>query len=143
VPRYLNLRTPSPVLGLSRISEPEVILTEGPFDWLTAVQWGLPAAALAGSNVKMATLEALARFRRVFVVMDSDTAGRRASGELSSTLGNKALPVQLPSGVKDLNDLGRLPEGRRLFEQCLAEARPRKETKRWATNASGALPSAA
>jgi DNA primase len=142
-PRYLNLRTPSPVLGLSRVSGQEVILTEGPFDWLTAVQWGFPAAALAGSNVSKAALLALARFRGVFVVMDSDTAGRRATDELSSALGRKALPVQLPGGVKDLSDLGRLPGGRRLFERCLAEARPGKETTRWATNASAALPSAA
>lgn len=142
-PRYLNLRTPSPVLGLSRITGPEVILTEGPFDWLTAVQWELPAAALAGSNVSKAALRALSRFRRIFVVMDGDAAGRRATNELSSALGSKALPVELPGGVKDLSDLGRLPEGRRLFEQCLAEARPGKETKRWATNAFGVLPSAA
>jgi DNA primase len=142
-PRYLNLRTPSPVLGLSRVSEPEVILTEGPFDWLTAVQWGLPAAALAGSNVTKATLQALARFRRVFVVMDSDAAGRRATGDLSSALGSRALPIQLPGGVKDLNDLGQLPEGRTLFERCLAEACPGKEATRWDTNASAALSSAA
>jgi DNA primase len=141
-PRYFNLRTPSPVLGLSRVTGPEVILTEGPFDWLTAVQWGLPAAALAGSNVSKAALRALARFRRVFVVMDNDAAGRRATGELSSALGSKALPVELPTGVKDLNDLGRLPEGRQLFERCLAEARPGKETTRWDTNASAALASA-
>jgi DNA primase len=142
-PRYLNLRTHSPVLGLSRITGPEVILTEGPFDWLTAVHWDLPAAALAGSNVSKAALRALSRFRRIFVVMDGDAAGRRATNELSSALGSKALPVELPGGVKDLNDLGRLPEGRRLFEQCLAEARSGKETKRWATNAFGVLPSAA
>jgi DNA primase len=142
-PRYLNLRTPSPVLGLSRVSGPEVILTEGPFDWLTAVQWDLPAAALAGSNVSKAALRALARFRRVFVVMDSDAAGRRATDELSSALGNKALPVELPDCVKDLNDLGTLPGGRQLFERCLAEARPGKGATRWDTNASGALPSAA
>ena len=142
-PRYLNLRTPSPVLGLSRVRGPDVILTEGPFDWLTAVQWGLPAAALTGSHVSRAAFQALARFRRVFVVMDSDAAGRRATDELSSALGARALAVQLPDGVKDLNDLGRVPEGRRLFEQCLAEARSGKETTRWAINASAALPNAA
>src|SRR5690606_37717028 len=35
-PRYLNLRTPSPLLGLSRVEGEEVVVTEGPFDWLTA-----------------------------------------------------------------------------------------------------------
>jgi DNA primase len=142
-PRYLNLRTPSPMLGLSRVTGPDVILTEGPFDWLTAVQWDLPAAALAGSNVSKTAIRALARFRRIFIVMDSDAAGRRATDELRSALGSKALSVELPGGVKDVNDLGRLPEGRRLFEQSLAEARAGKETTRWDTNASAALPSAA
>ena len=107
------------------------------------MQWDLPAAALAGSNVSKAAVRALARFRRVFVVMDSDAAGRRATDELSSALGSKALLPELPGGVKDLNDLGRLPEGRQLFERCLAEARPGKETTRWDTNASAALPRAA
>lgn len=131
-PRYLNLRLPTPLLGLGLVRGDELVVTEGPFDWLTAVQWGLPAVALLGTHVSRSTERALARFRRVYLALDADEAGRRATAALMSALGARAIPVELPSGVHDLNDLGRSPAGREAFQRCLEHATHRKET-RWQT----------
>jgi DNA primase len=130
--RYLNLRLPTPMLGLGLVRGDEVVVTEGPFDWLTAVQWALPAVALLGTRVSRSTIQALSRFRRVFLALDSDEAGRRATGQLMSALGSRAIPVELPSSVHDLNDLGRTPAGREAFLSCLEIALKRRET-RWQT----------
>ena len=130
--RYLNLRLPTPLLGLGRVRGDQVIVTEGPFDWLTAVQWGMPAVALLGTRVSRSTIQALSRFRRVCLALDSDEAGRRATEELMSALGSRAMPVELPSGVHDLNDLGRTPAGREAFQRRLEIALNRREM-RWQT----------
>lgn len=118
-PRYLNLRITTPLLGLGRIGGDQVIVSEGAFDWLTLVQWRLPAVALLGTRVTKRTTEGLQRFRRVYIALDSDDAGRRASAELAAAVGSRAAVVELPHGVHDLNDLGRSPEGRQAFERCL------------------------
>src|SRR5690606_37824027 len=34
-PRYLNLRTEKPILGLDHVKGDALVLVEGPFDWLT------------------------------------------------------------------------------------------------------------
>jgi len=130
--RYLNLRLPTPLLGLGFVRGDEVVVTEGPFDWLTAVQWGLPAVALLGTHVSRPAERALARFRRVYLALDADEAGRRATEQLMSALGSRAIPVELPSGVHDLNDLGRSDDGAEAFQRCLEIAVRRNET-RWQT----------
>ena len=114
-PRYLNLRVATPLLGLDLVQSGQVVVTEGPFDWLTAVQWGRPAVALLGTRVSRSTERALARFRRVYLA-----------------LGSRAMPVELPFGVHDLNDLGRAPGGGEAFQRCLEIAVRRNET-RWQT----------
>ncbi|MDP2674568.1 MAG: CHC2 zinc finger domain-containing protein [Dehalococcoidia bacterium] len=131
-PRYLNLRLPTPLLGLGQVRGEQVVVTEGPFDWLTALQWSLPAVALLGTHVSRPTERALMRFRRVYLALDSDEAGRRATATLMLALGSRAIPVELPPGVHDLNDLGRSPDGREAFQRCLEIALKRKET-RWQT----------
>jgi DNA primase len=120
-PRYLNLRRATPLLGVDLVRSDEVVVTEGPFDWLTAVQWGLPAVALLGSRVSHSMVQALSRFRRVYLALDSDEAGRRAAAQLAAELDCRAATVELPSDVHDLNDLGRLPDGREAFLRCLEE----------------------
>ncbi|MFQ5808197.1 MAG: CHC2 zinc finger domain-containing protein [Armatimonadota bacterium] len=131
-PRYLNLRLPTPLLGLSLARGDEVVVTEGPFDWLTAIQWGLPTVALLGTHVARSAAQTLSRFRRVYLALDADEAGRRAAARLLSALGPRAIAVELPPGVHDLNDLGRSPAGREAFQRCLELAIRRKET-RWDT----------
>jgi DNA primase len=121
-PRYLNPRVAAPLLGLDRVQGHELLVTEGPFDWLTAVQWGLPALALVGSRVSRATVRALCGFRRVFVALDSDAAGRRAAAQLAAELGPRARLVELPSGVKDISNLACRQDGQDIFHRCLAAA---------------------
>ena len=129
-PRYMNLRLPTPMLGLASVHEQgEVIVAEGVFDWLTLVQWGLPALALLGTRISKHVIEALGRFRLVYIALDSDEAGRRASAELASALGPRAMVVELPAGIHDLNDLGRSADGRQAFERCLELATDGKENQ--------------
>jgi DNA primase len=118
-PRYLNLSLPKPLLGLHLLRRDEVIVTEGPFDWLTAVQWGLPAVALLGTHLSQSAIQALARFRRVYLALDNDDAGQRAASQIASALDGRGVIVELPPGVHDLNDLGRLRNGRKAFQRCL------------------------
>jgi len=132
-PRYLNLRIATPLLGLDLVRGDRVVITEGPFDWLTAVQWGLPAVALLGTRVSRSSVKALTRFRQLYLALDSDEAGRRAAAQLAAEFRGRALIVDLPPGVHDLNDLGRLPGGREAFLSCLQQANDRKE-KRWHTD---------
>ena len=132
MPRYLNLRLSTPLLGLGLVCGADVVVTEGPFDWLTAVQWGLPAVALLGTHVSRSAERALMRFRRVYLALDADEAGRRAAATLMSALGPRATAVELPPGVHDLNDLGRSLAGAEAFQRCLEHATHRKET-RWDT----------
>lgn len=120
-PRYLNLRVATPMLGLDLVRSDRVVVTEGPFDWLTAVQWGLPVVALLGTRVSRSTVQALSRFQRVYLALDSDEAGRRAAAQVAAELDSRTAIVDLPCGVHDLNDLGRLPGGREAFLQCLLE----------------------
>jgi hypothetical protein len=105
----------TPLLGLDLVRSDQVVVTEGPFDWLTAVQWGLAAVALLGTRVSCSTVQALARFRRVCLALGSDEAGQRAAAQLAGELTGQALIVDLPAGVHDVNDLGRLPGGREAF----------------------------
>jgi DNA primase len=118
-PRYLSLRLPAPILGLRSEQEDEVLLTEGPFDLLTARAWGLPAVALLGTRVSPGVVAALRRFRRVYTALDADPAGTRATRALAEALGARVVPVLMPDGAGDVNDLAQLPDGRRRFLAAL------------------------
>ena len=130
-PRYMNVRLPTSLLGLANVDAQDlVIVAEGVFDWLTLVQWGLPAIALLGTRISKHMVEALGRFRLVYIALDSDEAGQRASAELASALGARAMVVELPVGIHDLNDLRRTADGRQAFERCLELATDEKDD-RW------------
>lgn len=120
-PRYLNLRTEKPILGLGRVTGDAVVLVEGPFDWLTAVGWGFDAAALLGTRTSERVLRQLDRFGQVYLALDNDEAGHDATGNLTEILGNRAIPVHLPPGVSDVSALAK--EGRRAtFISCILRA---------------------
>ncbi len=121
-PRYLNLRLPKPLLGLASAKGEAVVVTEGPFDWLTAVEWGFWAVALLGTRVPGKVAQSLERFEDVYLVLDPDEAGREATKELHERLGDRAVPVALPPGVSDLNGLGLRPDGRSIFARCILQA---------------------
>ena len=49
--KYLGLPGERPILGFERAAgRREVYLTEGVFDWLTAVSWHLPAFSTCGTD---------------------------------------------------------------------------------------------
>jgi len=129
-PRYLNLRAASPLLGLARarlVGSEAVVVTEGPFDWLTACSWAIPAVALLGTHVSQPAVQALRLFARCYVALDADDPGRRAAAALAADLGPRAAPVTLPRGVHDLNELGQRRDGRAVFLRSLRESRTRME----------------
>jgi DNA primase len=121
--KYLGLPGEKPVLGFERAAgRREVFLTEGAFDWLTAVSWNLPAFSTCGTEFPADRLGWLARARVIFGVLDADRAGHEAAQRFGTVLGRRWVPLELPTGT-DLNDLGCRPGGRRLFFTLLAEAR--------------------
>ena len=122
-PKYRGLSLPKPILGYERVrSRPRVFVTEGAFDYLTGVGWGLPICALLGTQVRAERLTFLQRSRRVLVVFDNDEPGRESGAALARRLGARAHIVGLPESVKDLNDLGRRPDGRAEFFRLVKEA---------------------
>ena len=122
-PKYRGLSLPKPVLGYERArGRPRILVTEGAFDYLTGVSWGLPICALLGTQVRAQRLAFLERARRVLIVFDNDEPGRQAAGELAERLGPHARVVRLPEGAKDLNDLARCADGRAAFFALAKEA---------------------
>lgn len=133
-PKYRALSLPRPLLGYERTrGHSRVFLTEGPFDWLTLVGWGLPACALLGTRPGRDTLRLLGRAREIVLVLDRDDAGREATEHLATEIGNRARVVELSEGVKDVNELGAQPDGRETFFRLLDETVRRQ---RDATSAS-------
>jgi DNA primase len=122
-PKYRGLSLSKPILGYERVrGRPRVFITEGAFDYLTGVAWGLPMCALLGTQVRAERLSFLQRAKRVLVVFDDDAPGREAAANLAQSLGSKARVVSLPEGVKDLSELATQPHGRATFFQALREA---------------------
>jgi DNA primase len=120
--KYLTPPGDKPVLGFERaIGRRRVFLIEGAFDWLTGVSWNLPAFSTLGTDLPMDRLGWLARADVVFGVLDADRAGREAAERYGAALGGRWRPLALPDGC-DLNDLGRQPDGRRLFFGLVAAA---------------------
>jgi DNA primase len=126
-PRYRGLTLPKPLLGYERVrGRRRLFVTEGPFDYLTGVRWGLPICALLGTHVRAGRLSFLERVERVLLVFDRDEPGQVAAADLAARLGARARIVVLPEGVKDLNDLGRCPDGRASFFQAVHDAESRR-----------------
>jgi DNA primase len=122
-PRFQSLPGPKPVLGVRAVAASRVVvLTEGLFDWLTLVQWGLPALATLGCHSLERVVSAVSGCRRVYLAMDADDAGQEATARLTTLLGDRAVSVILPNAVKDVADLAVIPGGRRLFLDALWRA---------------------
>lgn len=129
-PRYLNLRLPSPLLGLEQVRRAgarAAVVTEGPFDWLTLCTWRLPGVALLGTHVSREALASLRSLGRLYLALDADGAGHQASGRLSSALGARATVAPLPGGAHDLSELGLRPDGRAAFLASLQQAQSREK----------------
>jgi DNA primase len=121
-PKYLGLPGPKPLLGWEAVStQKEVCVVEGVFDLLALRSWNYPALALVGTHVRRAALAELERFERIYLILDTDEAGRQASHELAQVLGSRATEVILPR-VKDVADLALLPNGRATFARTLEQS---------------------
>ena len=125
-PRFQTLPGPKPLLGLGLLGAAprQVVLTEGLFDWLTLVEWGLPAAAVLGTQGLERVAAALQSCPRVVLAFDADDAGRTAATQLTELLGRRATSVTLPPGITDVADLATRPAGRAEFRRLLAPAPP-------------------
>ena len=122
-PKYRGLSLPKPILGYERVrGRPRVLVTEEAFDYLTGVSWGLQICALLGTQVRADRLGFLHRAKRVLIVFDNDGPGRDAATALARSLGPRALAIELPDGIKDLNELARQPGGRATFFRLVKEA---------------------
>ena len=123
-PRFQALPGPKPVLGLGRlgVNPSWVVLTEGVFDWLALVQWGLPACAALGTQGMERVAASLPGCSRVFLAFDADDAGREAAERLGGLLGRRAATVDLLGVAADVADLAKTPHGQTTFRGLLARA---------------------
>lgn len=123
-PRFQSLPGPKPLLGLGRIGHNPswVVVAEGLFDWLALARWGLPAIACLGTHGLERVASALRGCPRIFLVFDSDEAGREAAERLSGLLDRRAATITLPQGVDDVAQLATHRRGRGLFLRLLAQA---------------------
>ncbi len=141
-PKYLALGGERPVLGLERSAgQREAFLAEGVFDYLTAVAWRLPVFSPCGTALPDERLGFLARTDIVWGVLDPDDAGRAAAERFAGQLGGRFRPLALPDG-RDLNDLGRRPDGRAVFFRLLADARQEARRAGETTHSTQSLPTA-
>ena len=125
-PKYLALPGPRPLLGHDRVAgRRAAFVCEGVFDWLTAVEWGLPACSPCGTHLPAERLGVLAGAARLCGVFDGDAAGRAAAARFAEEFAGRWRELQLPRG-QDLNDLGRAPRGRARFFALLRAARGRE-----------------
>ena len=68
------------------------------------------------------TIAQLARWDRVYAVLDADAAGLEATARLVDLLGARVIPVALPPGIKDPDDLAQRPNGSELFRGAIRNA---------------------
>jgi DNA primase len=123
-PRYLSLRGQRPLLGLEVVQGRHgSYVVEGPFDWLAARAWRLPACCLCGTHTPPERLPALEKAVAVYGLLDPDRAGLRAAERLATVVGARWRPVHLPDGM-DLAELAACgPAGRGQFDALVRRAR--------------------
>ncbi len=115
--KYLGLPLPKPLYGLQALGKSKIaFLTEGYFDWLTLLSWGYPALCLGGTRLKSQHVALLAGLARIHLALDSDQAGGEGAAKIQEALGERAVILRLPAGVKDVNELATsCQEGRNIF----------------------------
>lgn len=91
---------------------PYVVLTEGPYDALRLLQWGIPAVAILGgqnwSEKKADILVMRPGIRRVFLAFDADRGGDEATDTVRSSLDSKVRTTRIRiEGGKDPGDAPR------------------------------------
>jgi DNA primase len=103
-PRYMGLPgLPKPLYGSWRFRNEQILyLVEGPFDWLTLLQWGLPAVSSLGCHLSPSQAAHLSN-KRVVLAQDADLAGDLAAEQIARTLPNSTR-LRPPEPFKDWND---------------------------------------
>ena len=89
---------------------------------LTLWAWGLPAFAAGGVSLPADALDLLRDARAIYLAFDQDAPGQEAARVLARQFGTRLHLVQLPLGVKDVNELAARPDGERQFRACLQQA---------------------
>lgn len=130
--KYIGLPgAPKPLYGLeSAHGTTTVFVVEGPFDWLTLVNWGYAARGLLGAFLKREHEREFENVKRIFLVLDNDAEGKRAAQTLAEKFGARARTISLPNNIKDVNELAQRPNGRELFERLVQHAEPLTEKLR-------------
>lgn len=149
-PRYKNSAGAMEIFGADYLSGEgkggALFITEAIFDALSVEECEFQAVALCGAaNVRkfLALCEAnpAAANRYTFLAAgDADDAGRRMNEQLKeglSSLGLECRVVDLPQGIKDLNEL--LIRDKAALQECLERACSEDQYQYERTNAAGAI----
>jgi DNA primase len=123
-PKYLGPPGPKPLLGWSDVRDDlrSVSVVEGPLDLVALRMWSVPGLALARSYTSEHNLRRLERFDRLYLALDQDDGGRKATTALVSRFGSRAVPIALPPAVKDPAELARRLDAERLFRSAIRAA---------------------
>ena len=102
------LAVPGSRLGLiphpARVAAKYVVLVEGPPDMLAARSLGLAAIAVPGTSAWQPHWAQLLHGRHVKIVMDCDTAGRRAAEQIHASLRGAAIASEIVDLWPDRDD---------------------------------------
>ncbi len=122
--KYMGLPgAPKPLYGYESAQNASMVfLVEGPFDWLTLVNWGYAARGLLGAFLKREHEREFENVERVYLVLDNDAEGKRAAKTLAEKFGARARILTLPNNIKDVNQLAQRPNGRAIFERLVQNA---------------------
>jgi DNA primase len=137
--KYLGIATKKPLLGygeaMRQIMHHHVegmLVVEGALDFVLAWQWQLPVCCVAllstwASQLQLDEIVELSERIKgtpVLVFLDADPSGARSTPALLSQLHRRGIPAMaLPplAEVKDIGELGTLPDGRERLLSALKE----------------------
>ena len=131
-PRFMGLTGfAKPIFGLAgalSVNEGRLDVlhcTEGLFDGLVLMQWGLPGAVAMIGEIAPAHMEQLKGFR-IYLAADNDEPGRKIAERLIEGVGEESVAiVELPEGVKDVGDLASKADGYEIYQRAAREAQTR------------------
>lgn len=117
--KYLGIRTPKPIIGLTEVmASPVIFVAEGQFDYLILRQWGFPAVVIGGTHLTKANL-GLLKHRKIIMVPDCDDPGMAAAKKLKSSLPDVTILDYSSMGVKDVAEAAESSAGEEKFKQIV------------------------
>jgi DNA primase len=128
--KYLGLRMPKPIMGLSAVqASPVVFLVEGQFDWLTLRQWGYPAITSGGTSLSHANIGAI-QDKEVVIIPDYDPSGigMKSAESLLAKLPRCGIldysELRESNEKLDISKLAERPDAEKLFAEIVKEKLP-------------------